>query len=281
MCLPSHCSLGAMMQRWGLTSFFITFGTVSWGKQNLFLHCPKEQTQKLPGATDLQGLTVPSLGFIVQAPSHHYMLHTMVASRFQHQVINPSWVREKFHVIQPKFPLFVVMSMPLPLFTSPLSCPPAAIYAFLSLPGQHYHWSERICLSKQTRAWKRCSFHNLCLPEGDLWYTQAHSIICTSSQPIRPLLVPVSSSPAQELSLCSPPALPVETPQGTIFLLSLQIFADHYRCPRPACHLSKQNRRRRATEVGQMDGGRVKWEPGEQSGHNDKENIKHRLGLSN
>lgn len=177
-------------------------------------------------------------------------------------------------VIQPKFPIFVVILVPLPPFPFCLLSPPASIHpSLLCQQGATARWT--LSFQADPGIGEMLIPHALSTQRGFMMYSgRQHHLHIFPTKP---------SSPCPSLPLPTHPLpSPLKLPNEQFFSFSLQIFVDHYRRrSHPGCHLSKQNRRGTATGEGQMDRGRVKREPGEQSGHNDKENIKHRLGLSN
>lgn len=231
------------------------------------------QTQPLTGATDLQGVTVPSLS---RAPSHQGVLQPMLASGFRHQLTNPSSYRKISRGFQPRFPLFAVTSLPFSPFPFPLLCLPAPTQT--SPAKCHFHRGP--ALPSRPRDERDARSPSPPTQRGFTMYSgrQHHLHIFPPHPPSPGPSPPPASSPSAHPLVPSSRKLP----QGQFFSFPLQIFVDHYRLwSHPGCRLSKQNSRRTDRGEGQMDGGRVRWEPGEQSGHNDKGSIKPRLGLAN
>lgn len=153
------------------------------------------QIQQLTGATDLQGLTDPSFS---RAPSHQGVLHSMLASGFRHQLANLSSYRK---ISSPSFPSLLqfhynflpsysLFSVPLPQLKPPQqSATSTDDLPFPADPGM----MEMLIPHPYP-------------PRGDL--------SCTASSAHLP--TPSSLSPSQPSLL----AFPLQTPPGTIFLLS-------------------------------------------------------------
>lgn len=175
------------------------------------------QIQQLTGATDLQGLTAPSLS---RAPSHPCVLQSMSASGFRH----PSSYRKISRGFQPKFPLFAVISLWFSPFPFPLLCLPAP--AQISPAKIHSHrGAARPSRPRDDRDARSPS------PP-----TQRGFMIFSGRQHHLPIFPPHPPSPCPNPAPANSPSSR-ELPQGQFFSFPLQIFVGHYRLwPHPGCH---------------------------------------------
>lgn len=181
----------------------------------------------------------------------------MLAPRFRHQLTNPSSYKllefpAHFSSLLQFHPHFLLSH---PLFSVPL----------LQLQSPQQNAPSREDLSFQADPGKR-------------------EILLPHPHPPTQRGFMMSSGRQHHLHIFPTPSQPsaFKLPQGQFFSFPLQIFADHYRLwSHPGCHLAKQNSGRRDRREGQVEGGRVRWEPGEHSAHHDKGTTKPRLGLAN